>query len=243
MNTHETSSTDPAYTLVYRNDHVVVVDKAPNVLTTPSRFAESDERPCLGLRLQQDLGRRIYPVHRLDFEVSGLVLFALSGAAHSRLNSAFEHRTVTKTYEAWARTDEEGPLTSESEDCVLHWSHKLVRGKRRSFQAPHGKPASTRVVITKQHGLVKGPNGLEMVVRRFVLYPETGRPHQLRVQMALSHHHIVGDVLYGGTPWPQPGIALRAIELAFADDAIRRSFALPEGFTLPGLPVPARDAT
>ena len=80
---------------IFENEALIVVDKPVNWLTTPAREAD-DPRPCLGRRLQDELGFRIFPVHRLDFEVSGLVLFAKTAAAHRLAQAWFEGGRVTQ---------------------------------------------------------------------------------------------------------------------------------------------------
>jgi tRNA pseudouridine32 synthase/23S rRNA pseudouridine746 synthase len=87
----------------------------------------------------------------------------------------------------------------------LEWRSRLVRGKRRAFEAAHGKDSLTRARLTV------AARGL------WELQPVTGRAHQLRFEMAKNGHPILGDVLYGGPPPADPtqGIALRAIRLEF----------------------------
>ena len=84
--------------IVFENSSVIVVDKAAGVLTVPGRFGDTPDDPSLGRALEQQLGQRLWPVHRLDLEVSGLVLFARSAEAHRVANAAFEGRRVEKQY-------------------------------------------------------------------------------------------------------------------------------------------------
>lgn len=179
--------------IIFENEHLIAADKPHCVLTTPARD-KNDPRRCLGLELQRRAGQQIYPVHRLDFEVSGLVLFAKNPEAHRIAQKWFEAALVVKTYQAVA---ESGAGPSEWEE----WRSKLVRGKRRSFEAPHGSLAITRARVTD--------------VKRgtWELQPVTGRPHQLRVEMAKHRAPICGDTLYGAKAVERPGIALRAVRL------------------------------
>lgn len=190
--------------IVFQNENLIAVDKDPLVLTTPARFAD-DPRPCLGRDLQKFVGRQIYPVHRLDFEVSGLVLFALDADAHRIAQRWFEVASVGKLYHAVASRPAAPSEWTE-------WRSRLVRGKRRTFEAPHGQPAHTRA---------RSLDG-----EAWELQPVTGRPHQLRVEMAKRVAPILGDVLYGAPARPEPGIALRAVALDFAGVGDR--LGLPE---------------
>lgn len=197
--------------IVFKNEFLVVADKPAGVLTVPARDKE-DPRSCLGRDLQTQLQSQIYPVHRLDFEVSGLVIFARTPDAHRVAQSWFEETGVDKLYQAASRP---GPLR------VLEgwheWRSRLVRGKRRSFVAPHGKASITRARVVS----------VSPDFWRWELLAVTGRPHQLRVEMFNHGHPILGDVLYSGEPGPAAGrIALRAVSLDFS--RLDNRLGLPE---------------
>ncbi len=86
--------------IIFQNQHFVAVDKPAGWLSVPSRWGTDEERPCVGLLLQEQLRSKIYPVHRLDEPVSGLLLFALNAAAHRAANAWFADHHIQKTYEA-----------------------------------------------------------------------------------------------------------------------------------------------
>lgn len=229
-------ATDLYGTIVWQNEALVLFDKKPCVLTVPGRQGADDPRPCLGTWLQQHLKTRLFPVHRLDFEVSGAVVFALSAAAHRTASLAFEGRAVKKRYQALTALP--GAVPNPATSFV--WESLLVRGKRRSFEAPHGQRARTQarfvgaISSDKANGFGSGENlGL------WELAPETGKPHQLRVHLTNAGFPIAGDVLYGGPPnasgAAQQGIALRAVSLAFEDEATRKALGAPALFSLPPL--------
>jgi tRNA pseudouridine32 synthase / 23S rRNA pseudouridine746 synthase len=199
-------------------------------------MGRDDPRPCLGRDLERALGVRLWPVHRLDFEVSGLVLFARSASAHRTASSAFEGRRVRKTYEALTEGADRAPPLPATFD----WESRLVRGKRRSFEAPHGAPARThaRAVARLPSAPFLAPATAAEVpeLLHFVLEPETGRPHQLRVHLARAGFPVVGDALYGAsTRWHQPGIALRSVALELLTPDDRAALHLPERLAVPGL--------
>ncbi len=203
--------------LVFQNDDLIVADKPHGWLTTPSRDPK-DPRPCLGRDLQKSVGQQIYPVHRLDFEVSGLVLFAKTAIAHREAQSWFEHGLVKKVYEAYSQAG-----SGHHEDWV-EWRSKLAKGKRRAFEAPHGKDSHTRARVVEA-----SPK-----YWKWELSPVTGRPHQLRFEMFRHGFPILGDALYGGAPIePSDKILLRATQLDFAGIEVR--FGLPEVLIIDGL--------
>lgn len=189
-------------TIIERNDHFIFLDKAHGQLTTPARFSH-DERLSLGVLLQQEIGRQIYPVHRLDFEVSGVVMFALNEKAHSVSNQWFEKKLVVKQYEAVSSLPVDFSLELGSQ---FEWSAHIVRGKKRSFIAPHGKKSETTAKLVNR----------SKKYAHWTLSPITGRPHQLRVELSRHGFPILGDILYGGEKLDQENmILLRSLSLDF----------------------------
>lgn len=197
--------------VIFKHEEWILVRKTPLLLSVPGRSGPSgpDPRPSLGRLLEEHLERRVYPVHRLDYGVGGIMLFALSPRAQRIFSAAFEEGRILKTYEA---------LTTGSGDIPPSpFENKLVRGKKRSFEAPYGKPALTLAEPTGSLQISPTETALSWQLR-----PLTGRPHQLRVQLAMRGFPILGDTLYGGlerAPFVGGSIALRATSLAFAFEA------------------------
>jgi tRNA pseudouridine32 synthase/23S rRNA pseudouridine746 synthase len=206
-----------SFDLVFENEHFAIADKPHGYLCTPARDA-SDPRPCLGRDLQTRMGHQIYPVHRLDFEVSGLVMFAKTTVSHRESQRWFEHNRIGKTYEALS----EPGASVATEWC--EWRSKIAKGKRRAFEAAHGKESVTRARFCAAEGNLW----------KWELMPLTGRPHQLRFEMAKHGFPIWGDVLYGGRAQTlENWIALRGVALDFS--AIPERFGLPENLRISGL--------
>lgn len=221
--------------IVFENNDFIACDKPAGVLSTPDRF--KSDRPCLGLELQKQKNIQIFPVHRLDLEVSGLILYAKNARAHKTSQNWFVKKQLQKKYKAltlgqdfshWPNdipaAREKLELTSKTE---FLWKMKILRGKRRSFESPHGDPAETRAIFVSQKDQI-----LE-----WELYPITGRSHQLRLELSRHGFPILGDHLYGSktklTPqqWPYGPLALRAIEISF-NEAICHDCSLPERIAL-----------
>src|SRR5690606_23200546 len=113
---------------VFENEFFVVVDKPGSVLSVPSQWGKEDPRPVLSMILTEKYGQ-IWPVHRLDFEVTGLVLFAKDAQSHRIANNWFESRDISKAYEAWS----EGSKPEGAQPGQLYeWSSLLHRGKKRT---------------------------------------------------------------------------------------------------------------
>ncbi len=212
-------------THVFESDVFIAVDKPAGWLSVPSRWGERDARPCLGRRLEADLGSRLFPVHRLDEEVSGIILFARTAPAHAAASGWFEARQVGKHYEAWT----ESPAGAVPAPFAATWRARLLRGKKRAYESPHGKDSET---VARMVGPARG---LAPPALAWELDPVTGRSHQLRFDLARHGYPILGDALYGASrPFLPAAIALRCVRLRFLDAAAAR-LGLPEALEAPGL--------
>lgn len=209
------------YKTVFDNPHFIIVDKAPLVLSVPSRLGIEDQRPCLGHLLEKDLNCKIFPVHRLDFEVSGLIMFAKTAEAHRAGNTWFETKKIEKTYIALTSSTEH---PAEKLGVPFEWKCSLLRGKKRSYESPQGKMAITKGILKS-----KTDDGNYC----WYLNPVTGRSHQLRFELFRHGTSIIGDELYGSKEnFSKPGIALRAFEINFSNIVERQKFGLPEKISI-----------
>jgi tRNA pseudouridine32 synthase/23S rRNA pseudouridine746 synthase len=229
----------PPIVVVFENDHFIVCDKPCGVLTVPERSAESGRR-VLGLELQNERGIQIYPVHRLDYVVSGLVLFAMNAEAHRVANGWFEQHQVRKTYRAWTHTQDFSHIPAQvatprkaitlTVRQAFEWRGRIKRGKRRAFESPDGQPSITHATYL---GRVEATDYLA-----WDLEPITGRPHQLRLDLSRHGFPIVGDGLYGSPVDLGPNrIALRAYRLSFAQIGAEGRLGLPDQIETDALPV------
>lgn len=143
-------------------------------------------------------------IHRLDRPVSGVALFARTSKAASRLSEQFRERTVEKTYFAWVAGGQPS-LRAELNDFLL-------KDKARNF---------VEVVASNTAGAKSATLTYEMVDREgsnalLEITPQTGRSHQIRVQLASRGYCIVGDVKYGAKRTKRSeAIALHAHSLLF----------------------------
>jgi tRNA pseudouridine32 synthase/23S rRNA pseudouridine746 synthase len=185
---------------VFENEHFIALDKPSMWLSTPSRMGEKDPRPCVGSSLQRELGHQIYPIHRLDYEVSGLILFAKTKQGQQVASDAFEAHLIEKTYQAISFAPSESEFKSGYES---EWKSRISKGKKRAYSDPNGKECLTLASVVRVDG--------DHIFWK--LRPKTGRPHQLRFELYNHKSPILGDVLYGSQQnWPK-GIALRAVSI------------------------------
>lgn len=188
--------------IIFESQDFLIVDKPPLWLSVYGRF-QNDPRPCLAEQIQKQLKIQIWPTHRLDYEVSGIMLFAKNSSAHQKANFWFESKLIQKTYEALTESNKSPPPLHQ----IQNWHSQILRGKKRAYESPHGKKSHTQA-------LFMGPTENEGVLE-WTLYPLTGRSHQLRFDLSRHGFPIYGDVLYGAQPQKINGIALRATQLNF----------------------------
>jgi 23S rRNA pseudouridine1911/1915/1917 synthase len=140
-------------------------------------------------------------VHRLDKAVSGVLLFARTSKAAARLAEQFREGTVEKVY--WAIV--EGDIASPA-GTLEDWLRK--HDERVEVVPPHSEGAKQALLHYQKRGNHGGLTWLEV-------RPQTGRTHQLRVQLAHHGHPIYGDARYGSVRTFGDAIALHARSLTF----------------------------
>jgi tRNA pseudouridine32 synthase / 23S rRNA pseudouridine746 synthase len=176
----------------------VAVDKPSGLLSVPGRGG--DRMDSAWTRLRQ-VYPQVEPVHRLDQDTSGVLLFAKDRAMQQQVHRLFEQRQVQKRYEALVV----GTLVRDAGQIELPlWSDPTQR-PRQVVDMQRGKPAVTEFRLLSQ-----GDSHA-----RVALYPHTGRTHQLRVHAAEGLGcPIVGDRLYGEALQSER-LHLHACELQF----------------------------
>src|SRR2546421_12159679 len=145
--------------ILHQDAYVLAIDKPAGLLTVPGRAPDA---PALSAQVRE-IAPEAIPVHRLDRDTSGIVLFAATRAAHRALNAAFESRRAEKTYLALVR----GDLASERR-C----EEPLVAGRRGAMRvaAPgQGQEARTDVTPLERFGTFTA----------CACRPRTGRTHQV----------------------------------------------------------------
>jgi tRNA pseudouridine32 synthase/23S rRNA pseudouridine746 synthase len=176
-------------TILFQDTNILVADKPHGMVVTPS--GDHVERSLLA-RLQNRTGmKNLAPVHRLDRETAGIVLFAIHTEARGRYHQLFSSRSVEREYLAVAKVSNVG-LQKE-------WDvrNRMEEGepwyRRRIAENTSENSGAERNAITRIE-LLESLNGYGL----FRLLPETGKKHQLRVHMASIGFPIVGDLLYPG---------------------------------------------
>jgi RluA family pseudouridine synthase len=199
----------PPLVLLHDDGALVAVDKPAGEPVVAARGEPASA--CLQKRLERQIERRVWVVHRIDRDASGVVLFALDADAHRAASMAFERRRVRKVYRAVVAGALQPP--SATLDLPLHAARK---GKTRP--ALPGE-AGAQNAVTDYETLRSwrlGPANVSLVEAR----PLTGRHHQIRVHLRAAAAPILFDPLYarGLTPAaladaPCARLALHALRL------------------------------
>ena len=182
----------PPLVLLHEDQDLVAVAKPSG---EPVIAARGEPRSlCLQKRLESRLRRRLWVVHRIDRDASGVVVFALNADAHRELSLAFEHRQVVKTYAAFVAGSVE-PSRGRIE-APLPAARK---GKTRpALPGEAGaQPATTEYATRKLWTL--GATMVSLVEA----HPLTGRHHQIRVHLRSAGTPILFDPLYGRGLMPE----------------------------------------
>jgi 23S rRNA pseudouridine1911/1915/1917 synthase len=220
-----------ALEVLYEDNHLISVNKPAGILVQGDRSGEESlmdvVKEYIRERYQKPGNVFLGTVHRLDRPVSGVVLFARTSKAASRLMRQWQAREVKKTY--WAVV--EGALEPEQGRIEGH----LRKSGKRVRTAKEGDPGAKEAVLeyrTLAHG-----NGISLVEIGLI----TGRKHQIRAQLSQAGCPVVGDVKYGANGFLKDKtirlvarslsfrhpVAGREMTLSVDTGAIEREFSMP----------------
>ncbi len=179
--------------ILFQDDDLVAIDKPSGLLVHRSWIAREATEFALQ-RVRDQIGQRVYPVHRLDRPTSGILLFAKHPDAARQMTELFSTRAVSKTYHAVVR----GYLG----DGVVDYPLKEELDKIADAQADTDKAAQEAVTNYRCLDQIELPFA---VSKRYPtsryslmeLQPLTGRKHQLRRHMSHLRHPIIGDTNHG----------------------------------------------
>lgn len=185
--------------ILFEDDDCIAANKPENLASIPTRVKGED---TVLAQLSAQYAHKLFVVHRLDKEVSGVMLFAKNAAAHKRLNDQFFNRQIKKTYWLVAH----GAIKNDS--GIINQPIREFGSGRMGIDFIKGKESTTSFEVLergKKFSLVKAS-------------PLTGRRHQIRVHFYSIGHSIVGDVRYGDKALQKtfPRLMLHAASITFA---------------------------
>jgi len=167
------------FSIIFENDDFIAVNKEPGMLTIPDRHDET--QLSLYKILNQQYGK-IFIVHRLDRDTSGLILFAKNETTHKYLSQLFEQRNIDKKYLGIVRGSMPEKNGSINEPIAEHPVKKgmMIISKK-------GKPSLTNYEVLQDFGIYS--------LVQFEI--QSGRTHQIRVHTKSVVHPIICDEIYG----------------------------------------------
>ncbi len=179
INLHPKNNQLKGYSIIFENDDFVAIDKESGLLTIPDRH--DDTQLSLYKLLTRKYGK-IFIVHRLDRDTSGLILFAKTEETHKHLSQLFEQRKIEKIYLGIIRGNLSADEGSINEPIAEHPARKgeMIISKK-------GKPSLTDYKVLENYGIYS--------LVQFDIH--SGRTHQIRVHTKSLGHPIICDTVYG----------------------------------------------
>ncbi len=198
----------PSIVIHYLDEFLLVIEKPAGVLSIPGGF--SPDVPHIQMLLPADLGR-VWMVHRLDRDTSGVMLLARNAEVHRALNMMFDAREIHKTYQAIIHASPEWDTITCAEPLLVNADRA-----HRTRVSPHGKPAHTDFQVLERFG-----RKATLILAK----PRTGLTHQIRAHLSYLGHPIIHDSLYASrekqaslsldSPFTSSRMALHAAEISF----------------------------
>lgn len=173
------------FSVIYEDDDIIVLNKRSGILIAADRY--NKDAPRLDLLAEEQFGK-IYAVHRIDKDTSGIIVYARNPEAHKNLSLQFENRKVHKTYHA------------------LVYGHPMWETLYVDLALQPDGDARHRTVVNKKYGkqsvtdfrLIGNCGPYSWIEAK----PLTGRTHQIRVHLQANGLSIVCDPLYSGNQKP-----------------------------------------
>ncbi len=198
--------------IIYEDNHLIAVNKPVGWLVQGDQTGDTPlldyVKQYIKVKYKKEGDVFLGLVHRIDRPVSGVVVFARTSKALTRMTKMFKERSVKKLY--WAVTLDR---PNELEGKLVHWLTKnFEKNVARAYPNERTAPNSAKKSELSYELLATFSSNCLLEVK-----PTTGRPHQIRVQLAKMGSPIRGDRKYGykGKPHPDNAIYLHARALSF----------------------------
>ena len=195
-------------TVLYEDNHIIAVNKSTSEIVQGDKTGDQPLSETIKLYLKEKYNKPgevfLGVTHRLDRPVSGVVLFAKTSKALTRLNEMFRNQEVKKTY--WAIVKE------KPEQPERRLEHYLVRNEKQNKSVAYDKERSDAKKAALSYRLIAHSDTYYLLEVQL----ETGRHHQIRCQLAKMGCPIKGDLKYGfPRSNPNGGISLHARSIEF----------------------------
>ncbi|MBN2479327.1 MAG: RNA pseudouridine synthase [Parachlamydiales bacterium] len=201
--------------VLYLDNHLLVVDKPGNLLTQPDDTNADNLQDRAKIYIKHKFEKKqnvfLHPIHRLDKQVSGIVIFARTSKALSRLNEQLRQKKLTKKYLAVV----EGILDVKKgilKNYILHLSHiaKIVNKEQKDAK-----------IAQLEYQVIKENQNSSLLEVDLI----TGRYHQIRAQLSYMGHPIVGDKKYNSSK-DLKEIKLQCYEVTFDHPVTKQTLSI-----------------
>lgn len=226
----------PSWPLLYVDNHLLALYKPAGLLVQGDQTGEVSLLDLGRLWIKEEYGKLgkvfLALVHRLDRPVAGVVLFCRTSKAANRVSRQFRENTMAKTYLAVV----EG-IPEELSGRLVNQLERLEGRSSRVVDSPTALSQEARL----RYRVLQSQASRTLIEIQL----ETGKHHQIRLQLAHSGCPIVGDLRYGASsPLPQKQIALFARELTLTHPTLREEITIkcpqPNGWPWPDCELDAR---
>lgn len=205
--------------ILYEDNHLIAVNKPAGSLSQADRTGDdilADEvKAYIKQKYKKPGDVFLGIVHRLDRPVSGVMLFARTSKALERVNAAFQQRNVKKVY--WAVVNHRPP------EETGELQHYLVRVEGKNVTKAYNKKQPNSQEAILQYSLLRSLGQHHLLEVR----PQTGRQHQIRVQLAKIECPIKGDIKYGAAePTTDKSIFLHARSITLPHPTLQKTITI-----------------
>jgi 23S rRNA pseudouridine1911/1915/1917 synthase len=178
-----------AFEVLFEDNHLLVVNKASGILVQGDVTGDIPLVELAKKYIKEKYGKPgevfLGVIHRLDRPVTGVVVLARTSKALERMNALFREKATTKTYFAIVSNK-----PSKTEDRLVHW---LIKDEKKNKTKAFSRETVGAQKSELSYKVVGSTRGLYLLEVK----PVTGRPHQIRVQLASIGCPIKGDLKYG----------------------------------------------
>tara|TARA_Y100000310_G_scaffold343948_1_gene454095 strand:- start:3313 stop:3999 length:687 start_codon:yes stop_codon:yes gene_type:complete len=194
--------------VIYEDNHLLLLNKPSGWLVQGDKTGDKTltdwGRAYIKRKYNKPGDVFLHPTHRLDRPVSGITVFARTSKALERMNKLFREDKVQKTYLAVV-----GNKPPAQSGKLVHW---LYKDTKKNMVKAYNKPMGSAKEAELEYDLLGNDDGHSLLK----VMPKTGRPHQIRVQLATMKTRIKGDLKYGYPEAnPDKSIHLHAFQISF----------------------------
>ena len=203
--------------VIFEDNHLIAVNKKSGEIVQGDKTGDEplSERVKKYLKVKYNKPGNVFlgTIHRIDRPTSGIVIFAKTSKALSRMNEKFRQNKISKTY--WAIVKNRLP---KKNDLLEHYLLKNQK-KNKSFLSTEEKGK----LSTLEYNFLNNLNNYFL----YEIFPKTGRHHQIRVQLSTMGSPIKGDLKYGAKRSnPNGGINLHAKKIDFNHPVTKESVSI-----------------